>query len=52
METRRILLDGAVVTVVRDGREALVGATYAALGYALLRLFEAEGRRRASLDTL
>jgi ABC-2 type transport system permease protein len=32
------------------GREALVGAAYAALGYGLLRLFEAESRRRASLD--
>lgn len=34
------------------GRETLVGAAYAALGYGLLRLFEAESRRRASLDTL
>jgi ABC-2 type transport system permease protein len=31
--------------------EVLVGATYAALAYALFRFFEAEGRRRASLET-
>lgn len=32
--------------------EALVGVAYATLGYGLLRLFEAEGRRHASLDAL
>ena len=31
--------------------EALVGAAYAVAAYALFRLFEAEGRRRASLET-
>lgn len=34
------------------GREALIGVAYAALGYGLLRLFEAESRRRATLDSL
>jgi ABC-2 type transport system permease protein len=32
------------------GREALLGLAYGALGYGLLRYFEAEGRRRATLD--
>jgi ABC-2 type transport system permease protein len=31
--------------------EALIGAAYVAVAYALFRLFEAEGRRRASLET-
>ncbi|BCY06182.1 ABC transporter permease [Actinoplanes sp. L3-i22] len=34
------------------GRELLVGAGYALLAAVLLRVFEAESRRRASLDTL
>jgi hypothetical protein len=29
-----------------------IGLFYAALAYALLRLFEVEGRRRASLETI
>lgn len=36
---------GLVVT------EALIGLAYAGAGYALFRLFEGEGRRRASLET-
>lgn len=32
-------------------REAAIGLAYAALAYALFRLFEAESRRRASLET-
>jgi ABC-2 type transport system permease protein len=50
----RRVADGASVADVAGlvGREALVGAAYAALGYGLLRLFEVEGRRRATLDTL
>ena len=32
-------------------REGLVGVAYAALAYLLFRLFEAEGRRRASFET-
>jgi ABC-2 type transport system permease protein len=31
--------------------EALIGCVYAAVAYGLFRLFEAEGRRRASLET-
>jgi ABC-2 type transport system permease protein len=31
--------------------EALIGLVYAAAGYVLFRLFELEGRRRASLET-
>ena len=31
--------------------EAFIGAVYAALAYGLFRLFESEGRRRASLET-
>jgi ABC-2 type transport system permease protein len=33
-------------------REALIGAVYAALAYSLLRFFEADGRRRATLETI
>jgi hypothetical protein len=33
-------------------REALIGVAYAALGHGLLRLFEAEGHRTATLDRL
>jgi ABC-2 type transport system permease protein len=33
-------------------REALVGAVYGTAAYAMLRLFEAEGRRRATLETI
>jgi ABC-2 type transport system permease protein len=32
--------------------ELAIGLFYAALAYALLRLFEVEGRRRASLETI
>lgn len=54
IQAARRLAAGAQLSDVAGllGREALVGATYAALGYLLLRLFEAESRRRASLDTL
>jgi hypothetical protein len=31
--------------------EAAIGTVYAVGAYALFRLFEAEGRRRASLET-
>jgi ABC-2 type transport system permease protein len=34
------------------GREAIIGAVYGAGGYALLRYFERESRRHASLDLL
>ena len=32
------------------GKEALIGLCYFAVGYVLLRVFEAEGRRRATLE--
>lgn len=32
--------------------EAVIGVCYAALAYALLRLFELDGRRRATLETI
>jgi ABC-2 type transport system permease protein len=32
-------------------REALIGAVYTAVGVVLLKLFEFEGRRTASLET-
>jgi hypothetical protein len=32
------------------GREVGVGAIYVAIGLAMLRFFEAESRRRATLD--
>jgi ABC-2 type transport system permease protein len=32
------------------GAEVLVGAVYGVLGYALLRWFEAQGRRHATLE--
>ena len=32
--------------------EALIGVAYASVAYALLRLFEFDGRRRASLETM
>ena len=32
--------------------EAGIGVCYSALAYALLRLFEVDGRRRASFETM
>ncbi|MDQ3992729.1 MAG: ABC transporter permease [Actinomycetota bacterium] len=49
---REIAAGGGLADV--DGllaREAVIGAFYAAFAYALFRLFEAEGRRRASFET-
>jgi hypothetical protein len=34
------------------GAERAKGGCYAVCAYAMLRLFEAEGRRRASLETM
>jgi hypothetical protein len=31
-------------------KEAVIGACYFAVAYVLLRVFEAEGRRRATLE--
>jgi hypothetical protein len=32
------------------GEELLIGLVYAVLGYSLLRFFEVQGRRHATLD--
>jgi ABC-2 type transport system permease protein len=54
IEAARRVAAGAPLDAVAGlvGREALIGMCWAALAYALLRLFEAEGRRRATLDTM
>jgi ABC-2 type transport system permease protein len=48
----RRVADGASLSSVGGliGTEALIGICYFAAGYVLLRLFEAEGRRRATLE--
>jgi ABC-2 type transport system permease protein len=48
----REIAAGAGLTEVRGllAIEVLIGLSYAVVGYALLRVFEAESRRRASLD--
>ncbi len=53
-EAARQLADGQGLSVAAPqlGRELLVGAGYALLAAGLLRIFEAESRRRASLETL
>jgi ABC-2 type transport system permease protein len=53
LQAIRALAAGARLADVggQIGAEALVGTGYAVLGYALLRLFEAENRRRATLNT-
>ncbi|MEN3359399.1 MAG: type transport system permease protein [Mycobacteriales bacterium] len=54
IEAARQLAAGADMADVAGliGREALIGSVYAAVGYGLLRLFETESRRRASLDRI
>jgi ABC-2 type transport system permease protein len=54
IEATRELAAGAQLADVAGlmARETLIGVCYAVLGYGLLRIFEAESRRRASLDTL
>jgi ABC-2 type transport system permease protein len=53
IEAGREIAGGGTLSDVAGllGIEALIGACYAALAYALFRLFEAEGRRRASFET-
>jgi ABC-2 type transport system permease protein len=53
IEAAREIADGATLADVSDlvWTELGIGAAYAALGYALFKLFESEGRRRASLET-
>jgi len=49
---RRIAGGAALGDVTRQVVvEALIGLAYGVLAYGLFRLFEAEGRRRASLET-
>lgn len=54
IEAAREVADGAALSDVADlvWTELAIGAAYAAAGYGLFRLFEIEGRRRASLDTI
>jgi ABC-2 type transport system permease protein len=48
----RKVAGGASLASVRGlvGKELLIGACYAAVAYVLLRVFEAEGRRRGTLE--
>jgi len=54
VQAAREVVAGAGLTDVSGllGREALAGLVYGVLGYALLRYFEAESRRRATLELL
>jgi ABC-2 type transport system permease protein len=53
IEAARRVVDGATLAEVRGlvVTEALIGAAYAIAAYILFRFFEAESRRRASLET-
>lgn len=53
IEAARELAAGASLTDVSDllAVEALIGLVYATVAFGLFRLFEAEGRRRGSLET-
>jgi ABC-2 type transport system permease protein len=52
IEAARKVAEGASIGSIGSllGKEALIGACYFAAAYVLLRVFEAEGRRRASLE--
>lgn len=52
IEAARKLVDGAPTSAVMGlvGIELVIGAVYAVAGYALLRFFENQGRRHATLD--
>jgi ABC-2 type transport system permease protein len=54
IEAARAVADGATLAEVDYlvWTELGIGAVYAAVGYALFRFFEFEGRRRASLETI
>ncbi|MEK6274109.1 MAG: ABC transporter permease [Actinomycetota bacterium] len=54
IEAARQIAEGATLGDVSGlvWTEAGLGACYAALGYALLRYFEIDGRRRATLETI
>jgi ABC-2 type transport system permease protein len=53
IEAGRKIAGGATLADVADllTVEALIGVVYAAFAYVLFRVFEAEGRRRASFET-
>lgn len=53
IQAAREVVAGAALADVGGllAREGVIGATYGVLAYASLRLFEAEGRRRASFET-
>ena len=53
IEAARKIADGRGLGAVDGlvGAELLIGIAYAVVAYALFRFFEAEGRRRASLET-
>ncbi len=52
IKAARELTDGASFTSVADlvGAELVVAGAYLIAGYALLRFFEIQGRRHASLE--
>jgi ABC-2 type transport system permease protein len=54
IEAAREVIGGASLGSVRNLvlKELGIGAVYGAAGYALFRFFEAEGRRRASLEVI
>jgi ABC-2 type transport system permease protein len=54
IEAARAIADGATLSEVDHlvWTELVIGACYAAAAFALFRLFEFEGRRRASLETI
>ena len=54
IEAAREVADGATLADVSGlvWTEMLIGVFYAALGYGLFRFFEADGRRRATLETI
>lgn len=54
IEAAREVADGASLGSVWElvATEAAIGAMYAGIGFLLFRFFEAEGRRRATLDIL
>jgi ABC-2 type transport system permease protein len=53
LEAARRVADGEGLGDVAGlvATEAAIGAAYAAVAFALFRLFELEGRRRATLET-
>jgi ABC-2 type transport system permease protein len=54
IQAARELAEGVAFSEVSGlvATEALIGACYAAIGFLLFRFFEADGRRRATLETM